>query len=211
MNNYLRYKKFSFKLLFVYAFGVVLLGLANPPEAWTEPHLLIGVALMFLGEIVRIWAAGHLRKNQELTTSGPYSYVKNPLYIGTILITIGTCVLVDEQDTNNMLAYYNWYFLGLAILVFIFYYIPYKKNREGTRLHEKFGEAWEVYDEHVPDYFPRLTPYREVGTSKKRWSFSTYIENSEHWTMFLVIVIVLLVVFKTSIFQFFHLPTKPPF
>ncbi len=207
MKDYLRYDKFSFKLLFVYAFGVVLLGLANPPESWSEPHVIVGVSLMVFGELVRIWAAGHLRKNQELTTSGPYSFVKNPLYIGTILITIGTCILVDERAYGPVwLMYYNWILLGVAIGVFLVYYIPYKKKREGNRLHDKFGEDWKEYDHNVPDYFPRLTPYRKVGSSDKTWSMGAYLENSEQWTTLLVAVIVLLIVYKEHAFSLFGLP-----
>ncbi len=207
MNKYIRYEKFSFKLLFVYIFGVVLIGMAHPPESWLSPHILIGATLMGIGELVRIWAAGHLRKNQELTASGPYSYVKNPLYIGTILITVGTCILVGSNDTGMIwFDYYNWILLAVAVLVFVLYYIPYKKKREGNRLHDKFGDAWEQYDRAVPDYFPRLTPYDKAGTTDKPWSFDVYIENSEHWTTVLIVVIVLIVVYKAPLFSLLGLP-----
>jgi len=194
IKDVLRYDKFSVKLLFVYAFGIALVALARPEQKWTRPYFLSGTALMALGEIIRIWAAGHLRKNQELTASGPYSYVKNPLYIGTILITVGTCIIAKGRETPYFfLSNFNWIFLGIALAVFLFYYIPYKKNREGNRLEEKFGDAWREYDDAVPDYLPRWTPYRNVGTTDKSWSYDTFIENSEHWTLLLVIVLVLII------------------
>ncbi len=194
LKSFLRYDKFSFKLLFVYAFGLLLIGLARPDPKWTKPYFLSGTGLILLGELIRVWAAGHLRKNQELTTSGPYSYVKNPLYIGTILITVGTCIIANgRKNAHFLIANFNWIFLGIAIAVFLFYYIPYKKNREGDRLEEKFGDAWNEYDDAVPDYIPRLTPYREVGTSQKSWSYSTFIENSEHWTLLLVTALILII------------------
>src|SRR3989304_4033718 len=52
-----------------------------------------GAFITLFGEGLRLWAAGHLRKNKQLTATGPYSYVKNPLYIGTLLITVGASAL----------------------------------------------------------------------------------------------------------------------
>ena len=67
-------------------------------------------------------------KNEMLTVTGPYAYVKNPLYVGSILITVGFCILAN-----------NIYILALAALMFCFHYIPYKKKVEGERLKKIFG------------------------------------------------------------------------
>jgi len=72
--------------------GAILLVIFARPQM---PGIVIGLILILIGEAVRIWAAGHLQKNEVLTVSGPYSYVKNPLYIGSILITAGFCILAD--------------------------------------------------------------------------------------------------------------------
>src|SRR5512143_2001377 len=86
----LQYKltKITTKTVLAAVVAIVMFYLAKDKQlspVWFIP----GVVVTFLGEGLRLWAAGHLRKNKQLTTTGPYSYVKNPLYIGTLLITIG--------------------------------------------------------------------------------------------------------------------------
>ena len=150
--------------------GVLLLIFARPNPVGA----VIGTILVFGGELIRIWAAGHLQKNEVLTISGPYAYVKNPLYIGSILITAGFCVLAD-----------NIYLLTIALFMFCFHYIPYKKRVEGDRLKRIFGKEYEDYDEKVPDYLPRRTPYSD---RKVPWSVRAFIENSEEGILLIIIV-----------------------
>lgn len=156
--------------------GAILLILFAKPGM---PGLLIGMFLIFLGEMIRIWAAGHLQKNEVLTMSGPYAYVKNPLYIGSIFITAGFCILAD-----------NIYLLAAAFFMFCFHYIPYKKRVEGDRLKKIFGKQYEDYDETVPEYLPRWTPY-----SKERipWRFRNFIENSEEGILLMIIAGIILI------------------
>lgn len=156
--------------------GAVLLVLFAKPNF---TGILSGIILIFVGEGIRIWAAGHLQKNEVLTVSGPYSYVKNPLYIGTILITIGFCIMAD-----------NIYLLAASTLMFCFHYIPYKKRVEGDRLRKLFGKQFEDYDRKVPDYIPRIVPY-----SKERvpWRFKNFIENSEEGILLIIIGGILLI------------------
>jgi protein-S-isoprenylcysteine O-methyltransferase Ste14 len=143
------------------------------------PGILIGVILIFLGESIRIWAAGHLQKNEVLTVTGPYAYVKNPLYIGSILITAGFCILAD-----------NIYLLAAGFLMFCFHYIPYKKKVEGDRLRKIFGSQFEDYDEKVPDYLPRWTPYSQ---GKASWQFKCFVENSEEGILLIILAGIVLI------------------
>lgn len=150
--------------------------------AFAKPHfsgILIGMMMIFLGEGIRIWAAGHLQKNEALTVTGPYAYVKNPLYIGSILITAGFCILAD-----------NIYILAAAFFMFCFHYIPYKKKIEGDRLRKIFGSQYEDYDDKVPEYLPRRTPYSDKKIS---WQFRYFIENSEEGILLIVLAGILLV------------------
>ena len=133
--------------------------------AWFVP----GAVLTLLGEWLRLWAAGHLRKNKQLTTTGPYSYVKNPLYIGTLLVTVGYSAMA--VNIWIMLAGFVWFFI---------YYAPYKKKQENEKLVYSFGRPWVEYDKAVPDYLPRLSPY--PGSGANRWSYEVVKENSEHET-----------------------------
>jgi len=165
--------------------AVLLIVFATPNPA----GIIVGLLLIFAGEVVRIWAAGHLQKNETLTMSGPYSYVKNPLYIGSILITAGFCILAN-----------NVYLLAAAMFMFCFHYIPYKKRVEGDRLKKIFGKPYEDYDEAVPEYLPRWTPYPHEKVS---WQFKCFIENSEEGILLMIIAGILLILsrpFLTSVF-----------
>jgi protein-S-isoprenylcysteine O-methyltransferase Ste14 len=156
--------------------GAFLLVIFAKPQF---PGILIGMILIFLGEGIRIWAAGHLQKNEVLTVTGPYAYVKNPLYIGSIFITAGFCILAD-----------NIYLLAAAFFMFCFHYIPYKKRVEGDRLRKIFGSRFEDYDEKVPDYLPRRTPY---SNEKVSWQFRCFIENSEEGILLIILAGIVLI------------------
>lgn len=155
--------------------AVLLILFAKPYPA----GIILGLFLILVGEIVRIWAAGHLQKNEVLTVSGPYGYVKNPLYIGSILITAGFCILAD-----------NIYLLAAGMFMFCFHYIPYKKKVEGDRLKRIFGSQYEDYDENVPEYLPRLTPYRK---ERIPWRFKNFIENSEEGILLMILAGIILI------------------
>ena len=156
--------------------GVFLLVIFAKPQL---PGIIIGMALIFLGEGIRLWAAGHLQKNEVLTVTGPYAYVKNPLYIGSIFITSGFCFMAD-----------NIYFMAFALYMFCFHYIPYKKRMEGDRLKKRFGSQYEDYDEKVPEYIPRMTRYSD---QKGSWRLKHLIENSEEGILLIVLAGILLV------------------
>ncbi len=144
-----------------------------------------GLAVVILGEALRAWAAGHLRKNEEVTTSGPYAHVKNPLYLGTLLILIGFCVMAA-----------NLWGLAIGVPLFFLYYVPYKRTRESARLEARFGERWHAYNEAVPDYLPRLSRYRDAAPV--RWSLELFRRNSEHGTAAAVAGGVLLLAVKVA-------------
>jgi protein-S-isoprenylcysteine O-methyltransferase Ste14 len=166
--------------LFIGAFLLVIFAKPQFSGIWIGfSGISIGMVLIFLGEGIRIWAAGHLQKNEVLTVTGPYAYVKNPLYIGSILITAGFCILAD-----------NIYLLAAAFFMFCFHYIPYKKKIEGDRLRRIFGSQYEDYDEKVPEYLPQWTRYSDKKVS---WQFKCFIENSEEGILLIILAGILLV------------------
>ena len=58
----------------------------------THASMAMGSAVAALGLALRAWASGHLRKNDELTVSGPYAHTRNPLYLGTLVLGIGVSI-----------------------------------------------------------------------------------------------------------------------
>lgn len=166
-----RLKRITYKTLPVYLALVLLVYLAQPQIEWLLPGLFLVVA----GEGIRIWGVGHLRKTKEVTTSGPYAYVKNPLYLGTLFILVGFCFMAV-----------NFWLLAVGLGIFFLYYAPFKKKREGDRLLEKFGSEWVDYDQAVPDYFPRVSPYPKRG--RRLWEIDGFVQNSEGGTLLAVLV-----------------------
>jgi len=156
---------------------VVVLGCSSPH--W--PVWLVGTAVIALGEAVRFWAAGHLVKLEQLTISGPFAHMRNPLYIGSILIGAGFCLLSG--------AWWSWPLLAVALALVY----PVSVAGEEKRLSKRFGEAYSHYVTAVPRWWPRWRAY--AGTSAQ-FQWRQVLANDEHlWggsIVLLVIVFLLL-------------------
>jgi protein-S-isoprenylcysteine O-methyltransferase Ste14 len=197
-----RLRKITWRLVFVYSLIVALVVFAVQDEQkYLRGWFWTGFGIVAVGEWVRTWAAGHLVKNKVLTVTGPYAYVKNPLYIGTFLCMVGFAFMAKGDPTALWwLANMNWILLGIAVLGFVAYYVPYKKKREGSRLHDIFGDDWDHYDKAVPDYIPRLTRYERASNAP--WSWTATCENSEQWTPFAIAAGTLALLFNKQLIEF---------
>ena len=112
-----------------FVFGAVVLWLARP----TARSLLAGAVIAVAGEVIRIWAAGHLEKGREVTSSGPYAFTRHPLYLGSSLIGAG---LAGGAASVSVAAIVIGY-LGLTLTAAI--------RTEEAHLTEKFGAAYPEY------------------------------------------------------------------
>jgi protein-S-isoprenylcysteine O-methyltransferase Ste14 len=164
-------KKPTWRLGIVYALLGFLVYTARRPNALS---LSLGLPPIVIGQALRIWACGHLVKNKRLTTTGPYAHVKNPLYVGTILITAGFCLLAQPLLTP------------IVLVGFYAYYMPRKRKIEGDRLRKIYGEAYERYEKAVPDLLPRIAPYRSGDTTA--FDGRLVFDNSEHGTVMSVAI-----------------------
>lgn len=126
-----------------FIFAAAYLWFARPAWSW----LIAGAVLVVAGLAVRATAAGHIRKNQELATTGPYAHTRNPLYLGSVLIAAGF-----------VLAAKNPWIALAAVVMFVAVYIPQIKVEEAY-LRSAFPE-YSNYAIHVPRLLPRLRPYR---------------------------------------------------
>ncbi len=162
----------------------VLVAFAHP----TPLSVTAGFVVTALGEAVRFWAAGHLLKTQELVTSGPYRYTRNPLYLGRLLIFTGLCVMC-------LLPYgANWIVLVSGYAIFFGYYLPRKERVEPARLREVHGEAFERYHRAVPALFPSPRPFPDA--SGLGWSSDRMFRNREHWMVVGILAITLLLLWR---------------
>ena len=121
-----------------FAFAVIYLWLARPRVT----TIVVGCLTVAAGLAIRAAASGQLRKNEALATSGPYSYTRNPLYLGSFLIAIGFAIAARSV----------WVWILLVIL-FTAVYIPVIRGEE-TFLRNKFPD-FELYAQRVPRILPR--------------------------------------------------------
>lgn len=158
----------------------LLLVLAKP----TVLLLVVGFGVSLVGLAIRAWAGGTLRKDLVLTTTGPYAYSRNPLYIGTLFIGLGLCVA-------GALPYF-----ALAVVLFFGLFYGQTIQREARELEHKFGEAYQDYAAHVPLLRPRLTPYRPDAPQSEPFRWSRYRINREWEAMVGVVFLYALLVGK---------------
>ena len=175
------------KLVVIFIFLGTLIYLSRPKM----PDFAIGLVLVVLGALIRVWAGGHLTRDQKLTTSGPYEYSRNPFYLGRFLWIVGFAVMAGLN--NKEYGIFIWIILIVALIIFFFVYMPRKEQREGGRLRELFGEDYERWKANVPMLFPRLTPYKMYP---KPWSRELYMGDSmqfrgnrEVWTTLAIVLI----------------------
>ena len=147
---------------------------------WSHPKpalFAFGALLTLLGAALRIWAAGHLTRDQRLAVSGPYAHTRNPFYLGRLLVLVGLALMSGLQ---NPLA---WAIFGVGIGFFFFGYMPRKEKREGGRLEQLFGEQFAAYRKNVPSLFPRPTAYRDPFTTEKRvWKRELFFGGDGHFS-----------------------------
>ncbi len=173
MRNPIRLKNLNARFLPLYLIGFAILVFRPPrPDAMWVALLLIG-----LGAVLRGWGAGHLVKNAQLTTSGPYAHLRHPLYLGTILVATGFGVWVG-----------GWLSLGVMGVLwpwFAFHYFPRKERAESARLEAAYGEAFIRYRREVRALWPRLRawPGGTVSAGRTRWAFERYSDNNELGTL----------------------------
>ena len=136
------------------------LWLARP----TALTLAVGVSVALLGLALRAWAAGHLAKNQRLATSGPYAHVRNPLYVGTLLVGLGFAIAGGRP------------LVGAALVTFfVLWYLPVVEEEE--RHLAKILPGYEDYRSRVPKLWPAISARYAAG---EPFRFALYRKNREY-------------------------------
>jgi protein-S-isoprenylcysteine O-methyltransferase Ste14 len=144
--------------------AAVFLYFARP----TPKALLIGASVSLLGLAIRAWAAGHIRKNTQLATSGPYAFTRNPLYLGSFLLGLGFTIAAGR--------------LVLALLfaaLFLGIYLPVMRV-EASTMAQLFGKDFETYRRSVPLFLPRITPFRQSESPAGKFDGSLYLRYREY-------------------------------
>jgi protein-S-isoprenylcysteine O-methyltransferase Ste14 len=132
--------------------ALVALIVARP----TWPWWWTGLAVASTGEALRVWAAGHLEKNREVTTSGPYRWMRHPLYYGSGLMALGIIVATHHPV------------VGLIGTVYFATTVPAAIRSEEMHLRSTFGD---LYDRYARDQAPRVA---------RRFSLERAMRNKEY-------------------------------
>ncbi len=126
----------------------------------------VGLAIFLWGLGLRAWACGHIRKEKELTVSGPYQYTRNPLYLANFIIGVSVAMASN-----------SWWVAGIFAVYFLLFY-PLALKREKEKMIALFPEEYEKYKKKVPLFFPSFKHY--LGLHSHRFSFQLYLNNREY-------------------------------
>lgn len=159
----LRRRRITPRLLLAYTGAAIILLFAAPMLA----YFVIGAITVALGVMLRLWTFGYLRKNHSLATTGPYAHTRNPAYLGSGIAMVG--LFLAAGNPTNSRGLIVWALGLIAILVFFGAYLPRKYAREYGQLEKIFPKQIRRHAAHVPNFFPRLTPWRSGDDTRFSW------------------------------------------
>jgi protein-S-isoprenylcysteine O-methyltransferase Ste14 len=159
-----------FRVALGWVFAPLVLILANP----SSESILVGTLVGLAGEGLRIWAAGHLNKAREVTSSGPYRFFRHPLYVGSSVMGAGLAIASANPIAAALIALYLVVTLRAAI-----------RNEEAF-LRRTFGEAYDSYRSN------------RVVDRERRFSVAQAMANKEYRALAGLIAAMLLLVLKAS-------------
>ena len=154
-----------------FLFGVFAFWLARP----TRATVLAGAVIATLGEAIRIWAAGHLQKSREVTTSGPYRWSAHPLYVGSSIMGLGLAV------ASGSLV------VAVLVVVYVAATMTAAMKSEEAFLRKTFGDEYDRYRQGLAS-----------STPNRRFSMSQVVANHEHRAVVGLLLAMLLLALKAA-------------
>jgi protein-S-isoprenylcysteine O-methyltransferase Ste14 len=155
--------------------------------------LIVGGVLLVAGEAIRFWGVAIAGAETRTTgpvggtfliTTGPFAFVRNPLYAGNMTMYAGIGVM--------SLALFPW-LLGVAAVWFYAQYVLIVQKEE-EYLRERFGSPYEEYCKHVRRFVPRLTPYHSATPPSKEFNMIAGFDSERRTLQAIMIVVALLMV-----------------
>jgi protein-S-isoprenylcysteine O-methyltransferase Ste14 len=190
-----RQKIFSYRSYTPIPFLIVMLIFAKP-TLWS---LLIGFLIALVGELIRFWGVGYAGGEtrttgpvggSKLVTNGPYAYVRNPLYLGNMLMYLGFGVM-------SMALFPYFQIIGL-IYFFVQYYLIV--TLEEDYLSRAFPDEYALYIKHVPRFIPRLKRYEFASNFKFDIKEALRSEKRTLQAFFLVVALnILIFIFQNKL------------
>ena len=140
--------------------------------------IIVGFLIAFFGELIRLWGVSWAGSETRTTgnvggtfliISGPFARVRNPLYVGNILMYVGL----------GLMSFALFPYLQIAGLVFFYIQYNFIVREEEGYLHKTFGEDFENYVKNVPRFFPRLTNYKTGNTTQPPFNFRAGLKSEK--------------------------------
>jgi protein-S-isoprenylcysteine O-methyltransferase Ste14 len=144
--------------------GFVLAGLYVWLAKPSAISIASGIPFVVAGLLLRGVASGHLQKNEQLATSGPYAYTRNPLYLGSVVMVVGFVIAARSI----------WIAL-ITLALFVGIYLPVVLGEE-SHLAKQFPEFSE-YARRVPRFVPRLS---QSSSPPGAFSWQLYRKHREY-------------------------------
>jgi len=171
--------------------GAMIIYFARPENT----YFFGGATLLVAGELIRIWAVSHAGGETrtrnigatKLCTSGPYAFVRNPLYAGNMLMYLGIVFIAEATSV-----------LLMAATTFSFFLVQYSLiiSLEEERLDELFGQEYSLYKENVPAIFPRIS--RWSGSKDRSPARIINTIKTEKRTLQNVVAVLILIFIRTQ-------------
>ena len=161
----MRYHEFSRQSI-----GIILVSVFcyfAPLKPIFPSQIEAGYVIAIIGLMIRLIASGYVLKNKELSTTGPYSYVRHPLYTGNLILLLGLAII------NGL-----WWSFFVGFLFAIFYY-PTAIEYEDRKLKQLFPDDWPQWANKTPALWPKQgSKDTDRGLSFNEWSFSKSLRSN---------------------------------
>jgi protein-S-isoprenylcysteine O-methyltransferase Ste14 len=191
MNKEISQKIFSYRSYTPIPFLILMIAFAKP----TAESMIIGFLIAVLGELFRYWGVAYAGSETRTTgsvggtylvVSGAFAYVRNPLYLGNILLYTGVGIM-----SYALFPY-------LQIVALIWFYIQYRIiiDAEEKYLDAAFGEKYKVYKKNVPRLIPTLRKYKNPGIEQPPLNLKAGLRSEKRTLQaFTSVILILLVIF----------------
>lgn len=160
---------------------LLLLLLTQLEPRWFVPGLLVSM----LGELFQIWCFSTIKTQKQLTCTGPYRFLRNPMYIGRFFLIFGVLMMTGNP----------WILAGFALLYY--FYMINRVRREEKKLRQLFGEAYDAYCQSVNRYIPTVKNFRGQNLTAVSWE--SFFQNNAHLNILLVICCYLVLFFAAFV------------
>jgi len=177
----LRYMVSHHRIVTTMVLAIGFLVLADPDGL----SMGLGIPFILLGEVIRISSSGFIHKDSTLAREGPYSFSRNPLYLGNFFLGLGFVIMASQ-----------WYLIGIFLILFYFIYDSTIKEEE-KKLLKQFGGIYEDYVNRVPLFFPNVT---RSGSWKGKFSWRLVKKHREFNTCYGILLGIGLIFLKMVFF-----------